>query len=648
MKIWKNGLNMACFIFLLVLLAVSGGGQRVCANQNNIVISAVSKRGTIPAGVLHRLIALPRLLAAGTRAHVWMIIPVKPLKPGAGPQFLLLSHTINARHGNAGLWKPVSAGTFTGYPVCALAANNPLVGAMKQGVYLFFQNGDGVCFGRKELLRLPAAGGTFSPVAAAGDNGSVYLLVYGVARTTPLQKTSPAQRILRRLKVLESKMMGTTLPTPIVPGSPAAAQAPSSAKAIPSGQPKPAITKNAAASRNLTNFTKAKIATARIAVVKVSAIPQVQMPLPSWHLLQLHDNHWSALPPPILPNKAVNSLVVGRIVMLFMDRHLVVLRLAAGYVLVGQSMDLRNSHPQWSPLTNVSLPGPAMALLGTSFNRHGVLTWIASEPTHRIAISGLSIGINGKNHLCYTRWSKSLLSTIVGSGFSDVAMSRDGDCFTILLRQPGRKLTQYTFNQSGRLLQGPENVLPLTPNNTVSGGYERLILAALIVLLAFSVWRRKEPFAILQVAPKLRVARLYRRFFAAGIDLTIAALVIMLVFHLYSRQDWVKMAAASLDLVFNPQNLLKAPQFLWLLGLYELHVTLAELIFSRSIGKWILGLVVVDMTGQRPRFVALLTRNLFRIPEMIAIVVLVFMFVSPDRQRIGDILGHTVVVQGFR
>ncbi len=87
---------------------------------------------------------------------------------------------------------------------------------------------------------------------------------------------------------------------------------------------------------------------------------------------------------------------------------------------------------------------------------------------------------------------------------------------------------------------------------------------------------------------------------------------------------------------------------MWLLGLYELHVTLAELIFSRSIGKWILGLVVVDMTGQRPRFVALLTRNLFRIPEMIAIVVLVFMFVSPDRQRIGDILGHTVVVQGFR
>ena len=334
--------------------------------------------------------------------------------------------------------------------------------------------------------------------------------------------------------------------------------------------------------------------------------------------------------------------------MLFMDQHLVILRLAAGHVLVGQAMDLGNSHPQWSPLANVSLPGPAMALLGTSFNRHGVLTWIASEPTHRIAISGLRIGINGNDHLYYTRWSKSLLSTIVGSGFSDVAMSRDGDCFTILLRQPGRKLTQYTFNQSGRLLQGPENVLPLTPNNAVSGGYERLILAALIVLLAFSVWRRKEPFAILQVAPKLRVARLYRRFFAAGIDLSIAALVIMLVFHLYSRQDWIKMAAASLDLVFNPQNLLKAPQFLWLLGLYELHVTLAELIFARSIGKWILGLVVVDMTGQRPRFVALLTRNLFRIPEMIAIVVLVFMFVSPDRQRIGDILGHTVVVQGFR
>ena len=105
------------------------------------------------------------------------------------------------------------------------------------------------------------------------------------------------------------------------------------------------------------------------------------------------------------------------------------------------------------------------------------------------------------------------------------------------------------------------------------------------------------------------------------------------------------MAGASLDLLFNPQNLLKAPQFLWLLAIYQVHVTISELIFARSLGKWILGLYVVDMTGQKPGFVPLLTRNLFRIPEMIAIVVLVFMFVSTDRQRIGDILARTVVVQ---
>ncbi|MGC8625229.1 MAG: hypothetical protein ACP5VQ_08180, partial [Phycisphaerae bacterium] len=463
MKIWQNSLGIAWFISLLMLLVCSGREQHASAAAKNTVVSAVPPQRTLPVRVFNPTMALPRLLAAGARTHLWMMIPVKPLKPGAGPQFLLLSHTINARHGNAGLWKPVSTGTFTGYPVCAFAANNPLAGAMKQGVYLFFYNGDGVCFGRKESLRLPAAGGKFSPVAAAGGDGNIYLLVYGVARTRPAKIFSPAQRILSRLTVLESKMMGTTPPAPILHVAPqTAAKPPSSGKATPAFPPKPAMKTTAASPRNIPKFTSAKIATVRIGAVKVPARSPVQWPSPDWHLLQFRDNDWSVLPPPKLPDTGFNSLVVGRTVMLAIDQRLVVFRLADGSILFGQSMDLRDAQPQWSPLPNISLPHPAKVLLGASLSRHGVLAWITLGHAQRLEIAGLRIGIRGKDRVHFTRWSKPLLSTIAGSGFTDVAMGRDGDCFAILLRQPGGKLTQYTFNQSGQLLQGPEGVIPLS------------------------------------------------------------------------------------------------------------------------------------------------------------------------------------------
>lgn len=594
-----------------------------------------------------RLLALPRLLAAGSRGHLWMIVPSKPSQPGAGPQFLLLSHVINARHGNSPLWRQISMGAFTGYPLCAVAARNPANGAMHHGVYLFFQNASALCFGSKGSVRLPILAGEFSPVAAAYDNGNVYLLAYGFG--VP-QKTkniiSPGQQLLQRLGILESRMIGTSPPAAIPP----LAQA--SGTNVPAGtavttQPAAKASGNKAPppSAGVLTSTRSKIAAAKPAAARVSAKASVALAVPAWHLLVLHDNHWSMLPPPALSAHVSNLLVVGRTVMMVVDDRLIVFRLVGAHDLTGQSMDLRSGHLQWDTMTAVSLSHPAHGLLGAQMGHHGVLAWTSSGRGGQTDITGLLVGITENGSVRMTRWPGTLLSATVGSALSDVALGRDGDCFAIVMRQAGRKLTEYTFNQTGRLLQGPQSVVPLARTIDAPGEYERLILAALIVLLALSVWRRKEPFGALQITPNLQVARLYRRFAAAGIDLALAALVVMVIFHLYTRADWVKMAAASLDLLFNPQNLLKVPQFLWMLAIYELHVTVTELIFARSIGKWILGLTVVDMSGQRPGFVSLLTRNLFRVAEMVAVVVLVFMFVSTDRQRIGDIMARTVVVQ---
>jgi|GEM_PF-5778056 len=642
MKKWSNNVDLLQRLVLGAVIAFCGGMAQ----------GLVSAKASVPpvrkTSAVVRLIALPRLMAAGSKEHLWLAVPSKSIKPATGPQFLLLSHALNARNGNAALWRQVSMGTFMGYPECAVAAENPDSGAMKHGVYLFFQNGYGVCFGRQESISLPPLNGALFPVAAADENGNVYLLAYGTLDNSKNALVSPVQKLLSHLDTLANKMMASPEPVAIqATKTPKKAENKNYNTAIGLSSPSTAARKTSAIAVHVPANMSAsrKIASAKLSAPSEVATPPMPKLVPSWHLLQLHDNHWSKLPAPVLPGQLSNSLIVGRMVLMAINHRLILFQLTAGHVLAGQFMDIQAASATWQPIRPVLLPHPTRVILGVPFSHRGVVAWTSAGVTGRTDINALIVTVSDSGNIQINRWKKPLVSTIVGSTFGDIAMGRDGDCFAILLRDASHKLLQYTFNLSGQLLQSPENIVPLAKSTQVPGDYERLILAALIVLLALSVWRRKEPFGSLKVSPKFQVARLYRRFGAAGIDLALAALVIMLVFHLYTRQDWVKMAGASLDLLFNPQNLLKAPQFLWLLAIYEVHVTISELIFARSAGKWILGLYVVDMTGQKPGFVPLLTRNLFRIPEMIAIVVLVFMFVSTDRQRIGDILARTVVVQ---
>ncbi len=639
MKAWWNSLGINGLVGIVGLLALLHGGVVYA------IASVKPAAGSVANSTLPPVTPL-RLLAAGSRGRLWLMMPVKPSKPGSGPQFLMLSHAVNVRYGNAGLWRQVSTGNFIGYPGCAVASDHPVDGIMKQGVYLFFPNGTASCFGRKGSVSLPELNGIFSPIAAAGEDGKLYLLVNGTLAAAPATAPSPAQRILRRLSVLESRMMGTTLPATAVPGNGAAAAG--AMKSVAGTRP----AKNSSVEHKSVESRKSVLISpgkrgASVQDVSTKSRPASASALSvrQWHLLGYHDNRWYLLPTPKLPAQLSNTLPSGGIALMAIKHQLVLFYLLQAHVIRGQVLNLGAKRPVWSMISDITLAQPAHALLAVGLGRRGVLTWTSYGLTGKTSISGARVAIKSGGRLTLDQWPRPLVWATVRSGFADVAMGRDGDCFAILLRQPGRRLTQYTFKPDGQLLQGPEHVIPLRNVTPVSDNYERLVLAALIVIMAFSVWRRKEPLGSPQITPRLQVARLHRRFAAAGIDLAVAALVVMVAFHLYTRRDWVNLAGASLDLLFNPLHLLDSPDFLWLLGIYELHVTIAELIFARSIGKAAIGLYVVDLTGRRPGFVALLTRNVFRSIEIVACIMLVFMFVSPDRQRIGDILAHTVVCQ---
>jgi uncharacterized RDD family membrane protein YckC len=90
-----------------------------------------------------------------------------------------------------------------------------------------------------------------------------------------------------------------------------------------------------------------------------------------------------------------------------------------------------------------------------------------------------------------------------------------------------------------------------------------------------------------------------------------------------------------------------SPQVAWIaagIAIYLLHTTACELIFARSLGKFATGTRVAALDGTRPATLALLTRNLLRIVDIVLVFPPVFVFFSPLRQRVGDMAAGTLVV----
>jgi uncharacterized RDD family membrane protein YckC len=77
--------------------------------------------------------------------------------------------------------------------------------------------------------------------------------------------------------------------------------------------------------------------------------------------------------------------------------------------------------------------------------------------------------------------------------------------------------------------------------------------------------------------------------------------------------------------------------------LYLAHTTLLETLTARSAGKWITGLRVATTDGRRPEVWQLAARNVLRCLDPLVWIVL-----SPLRQRTADVLAGTVVVRDAR
>ncbi len=182
----------------------------------------------------------------------------------------------------------------------------------------------------------------------------------------------------------------------------------------------------------------------------------------------------------------------------------------------------------------------------------------------------------------------------------------------------------------------------LTP--TARHALQYAVLAA--ALVAVFVWRRDRVIAFAPIKPDQRFARLERRGLAFVIDLAIVAPVwIPIVFALW------RAGAPDLSVgeqLMQGQRLQSGPMF-WsgaLAGaVFGLYAGIQELFAGRTFGKRIVGCYVVGEGGEPCTVQAVFVRNILRVVEFHFVAMAVLVVLTPSRQRLGDMLARTVVVE---
>ncbi len=179
---------------------------------------------------------------------------------------------------------------------------------------------------------------------------------------------------------------------------------------------------------------------------------------------------------------------------------------------------------------------------------------------------------------------------------------------------------------------------------------------AAVVLVVF--WRRQEGIANPVALPAgLPVAGLARRAVAAVVDiLPAAALVTWLWFDPITRfsEEWYELYAAQR----NSQEQLAAPlvpstlswAWVWFRLLYAAYCTVFELSLAATPGKRLVGCTVLSESLARPRAAQIAIRNVTRLLELewrlLIWPFLLVVFLTRNRQRLGDLLARTIVVEG--
>jgi len=228
-----------------------------------------------------------------------------------------------------------------------------------------------------------------------------------------------------------------------------------------------------------------------------------------------------------------------------------------------------------------------------------------------------------------------------GSAWIDRTMAQaDGELRFLLLQKPDASLLQQKYDLSGAPLQdlAPVNSLA-TPVGMVAAWWFQVVVIALVVIMLATLRRRNQQ--IPKSVFRLPLAPPPTRMVAGCIDAFPILLWLALSILHSSHGDLVSALLAGGW----------KSRLFWFYGagylVYVTHTLVSELLTGQTLGKWTMGLKVVGMDGAPPSRRAILIRNLLRlidVSNLLLFLPLLMIVISPLRQRIGDALAGTVVI----
>lgn len=224
---------------------------------------------------------------------------------------------------------------------------------------------------------------------------------------------------------------------------------------------------------------------------------------------------------------------------------------------------------------------------------------------------------------------------------------REGDGWRNVLFGPDAQVTD-----GGRIEAEP----------AVTGGGGRLLMYFVIALLAASflpsLFMRPrsatlQPFSLPE---GVRPASVFKRAAAFAIDM---ALPLLLGVVLFLPEEGLEAASRQYQRLLEDPSAAEGKLPVWMaamniasMTIFLLYATATELRFGATLGKLALGMRVVGEGARRPGPREILLRNLWKLLELLVIVppfvpiLPLAMLLNRNRQRIGDWLARTTIVDG--
>ncbi len=193
---------------------------------------------------------------------------------------------------------------------------------------------------------------------------------------------------------------------------------------------------------------------------------------------------------------------------------------------------------------------------------------------------------------------------------------------------------------------------------TRSDWAEAVVMGLLMGLVTMLLWSRRDRMVATAALPQgVALAPISRRVFATLLDILPAFLLVTVIAlpFMYSRLgglpptlDLVALQERAADPQLQP---LLAPVHYGVILLYGVWCLIWELSIGTTPGKLLFKCRVLSSTGEPPRPRQILIRNAIRVVEFalgspgLLITFMTMMLVTRNRQRIGDLLADTVVVE---